>query len=173
MADLPALKGKSTATAVILCGEIASGKTTYARRLRETRGAVVLSVDDLMLRLYSACPGERTHVRTAEEIALFFCGLAKQITENGADAVLDFGFWTVAERAAVRRELKRLGVRSELHYLSVPEEARLKRLARRNERLAESGGPGYRIEDELREWLDAKFEEPDESEIDVRVSPEA
>ena len=37
---------------ILLCGRICAGKTTYAKRLGKTRGAVCLSCDELMLALF-------------------------------------------------------------------------------------------------------------------------
>ena len=43
----------------ILCGKIASGKTTYASKLKSERKAVILSHDDLMLTLFDNCLGDK------------------------------------------------------------------------------------------------------------------
>lgn len=44
---------------ILLCGRICAGKTTYAKRLGKTRGAVCLSCDELMLALFGQQLGDR------------------------------------------------------------------------------------------------------------------
>jgi predicted kinase len=48
------------------------------------------------------------------------------------NVILDFGFWAREEREDFRSRAKQLGVSSEVHFLDVPEEELLRRLALRN-----------------------------------------
>ena len=47
------------ACAYLLCGEVGSGKTTYATSWQAQTGGFVLSCDDLMLTLFDTCIGPR------------------------------------------------------------------------------------------------------------------
>lgn len=44
-------------TVYLLCGQVASGKSTYARTLAEREGALILSGDELLLKLEDRCQG--------------------------------------------------------------------------------------------------------------------
>lgn len=45
------------AEVILLCGKVAAGKSTYANRLAQQKRAVILSVDDLVVRMRTKCEG--------------------------------------------------------------------------------------------------------------------
>lgn len=157
------------AKVIILCGKIASGKTTYAERLHRQKGAMILSCDDLMLRLFDSCLGDK-HDETARRCSLFLYGQAEQLVQIGVDCVLDFGYWTRKEREEAKAYFAKRGIACELHYLKLAEEERIRRLDKRNQRLAGATHRVYRIEGELLKRLDKKFEPPLPDEIDKELS---
>jgi predicted kinase len=157
----------------ILCGKIASGKTYYANELKEQKKAILLSVDDLMLKLSDSCLGEH-HDDMASRCEHFFYGLAEQVVKNGTDVIIDFGYWSKKEREEAKEYFTNRGVSSELHYIRTSEEIRLLQLERRNAKLTEGltkeSGRVYIIDEALRRRLDQKFEEPLETEVEVLIS---
>ena len=50
----------------LMCGKICSGKTTYARKLREQNKAVILSADEIMLALFGSDAGDKHEKRRRE-----------------------------------------------------------------------------------------------------------
>lgn len=156
------------AKVIILCGMIASGKTYYANQFKAETGAVILSVDDLLLKLSDSCLGER-HDDIAYRCEHYLYGLAGQLTAMGLDVVIDYGYWLKKERDAARQYFRSRNIPMELYYFDASEEIRRKRLEQRNKALAEageqSGRKAYYIEEELRQRLDLKFEEPSADEI--------
>lgn len=155
------------AKVIILCGRIASGKSYYAAKLGE-KGAVLMSTDDLMLSLFDGCLGDR-HDQTVLDIERYFCSLAPQIVSHGADVVLDYGHWSRSLRDEVRDLCEKAGVDCELHYITAPDDIRKKRLELRNVGNAQRQGRQYIIDGEMLARLDAKFEEPDEEEVDLLI----
>lgn len=149
----------------IMCGKIASGKTTYAKKLSENHRAVILSVDDLMQKLYDRCPGEKQHTETVKRIMDYFYELAEDTVSNDIDVILDYGFWTRADRKSAREYFEGKGIKTALYYIQTPEKTRLSQFEYRNKILKES----QIIEENMRKKLDAYFEEPDKDEIDVLV----
>ncbi|MDF2566978.1 MAG: hypothetical protein K0R90_434 [Oscillospiraceae bacterium] len=158
------------AKVIILCGKIASGKTTYANKLKKKQNAVILSYDDLMLTLYDGCLGDR-HNETVNRISQYFFPLAQNIVSLGIDAILDFGFWRKTEREDAREYFESRRIPSELHYITVPEHRRLSQLESRNQSLKDSTERVYLIDSELCERLDQNFEEPTQNEIDLIIEP--
>lgn len=152
----------------LICGKIASGKTVYARSIQRKQKAVILSVDDLVLKLFDSCLGEK-HSETVARVFEYFYGLADELLQQGIDVIFDSGFWTKEERTRVKKHFAELGIQTELHYIKISEPSRLKWLDERNERLKNSPKREYIIDRELLAGLDAKFEEPDDSEVDVPV----
>jgi Predicted kinase len=84
----------------------------------------------------------------------------------GIDVILDFGFWTRAEREEFRRRAARLGAGSELHFTEATEEELLGRLARRNAQLP--AGTFWIDEARLRSWIEV-FEPPCGDELRPRI----
>lgn len=117
----------------MLCGKIAAGKSTLAARLADAHGAILVSEDQLLARLY---PGEinsiddyrRCVTRLREAIGSHLEALLRQ----GVSIVLDFQANTPAARAWMRGLFERAGARHQLHYLEISDETCRSRLAARN-----------------------------------------
>jgi predicted kinase len=163
------------AKVIILCGMIASGKTYYANQLKTKTGAVILSVDELLLQLSDSCLGE-LHDDIAFRCEHYLYGLAEQLTAMGRDVVIDYGYWLKKERDAARQYFRSRNIPMELHYFIASEEIRKKRLKQRNKALEEAGESisrkAYYIDEELRQRLDMKFEEPSKDETDRLIMAE-
>lgn len=144
-------------TLYLICGLPGAGKTTLARQIETTRRALRLCPDEWIDRLL-ADPNDSAELdRLRDPVEQIQWDLAKRALALGVDVVLEFGFWSRAERDFFRSEAEALGARVELHYLDVPREELLARLARRNANLP----PGtFRVtEQQLDEWL-RMFEPP-------------
>jgi hypothetical protein len=82
----------------------------------------------------------------------------------GTNVILDFGFWSREEREDFRSRAARLGASSKVHFLDVPSDELLRRLAQRN------GEPGlaFHIPKEMMESWIAVFQKPDQDELKRR-----
>jgi predicted kinase len=79
--------------------------------------------------------------------------------------ILDFGFWAREEREDYRSRAKQLGARSEVHFLDVPADELLRRLARRNAQLSPMT---FHISEEMmKSWI-AFFQKPTPDELEPR-----
>lgn len=161
--DLAAGENHS-AKVILLCGRIASGKTFYAQQKKMDRHTVVLSCDDLMLKLFDGCLGER-HDDILRRCSHFFFHQAQEFHALGLDVLLDFGFWAKPQREEAMAYFRQRNIPAELYYFDIPEELRLRRLEERNQKLSGSPEREYIIDEELRAFLDAKFEKPADEEI--------
>ena len=110
---------------ILLIGKIASGKTTYARKL----GGMLISCDQLMQSIFpGGCGGH--HDTLAERARKYLLDLARQCAEAGVTPVVDFGFWTPALRQEAIDALP--GCELEWHYLDIPEDEWRRRIEKRN-----------------------------------------
>jgi predicted kinase len=84
------------------------------------------------------------------------------LLELGATVVLENGFWSRAERDALRLRARELGARVELHTLDLPLDELWPRIAHRNTQPAWPARPITR--DELETWA-VHFEAPTPEEL--------
>jgi predicted kinase len=139
-----------------MCGLPCSGKTTLAKQIERELSALRLTPDEWITRLFGADLSLEALDAARDPVESVLWDLAERILVLGVDVVLDFGFWSRAERDDFRSRAAQLGARSELHFLDVPEEELLARLATRNTQLP----PGtFRI-DEARLTLWSRWFEP-------------
>jgi len=82
---------------ILVCGKICAGKTTYAKKLAEEIGAVILSVDEITLALFGQHLGDK-HDEMVEKTKKYLFGKAAEIISVGVNVILDWGFWTREER---------------------------------------------------------------------------
>ena len=154
---------------ILLCGPCGCGKTVYAEKLRAAGNAFVLSSDELMLTLFDSCLGRERHQDMQSRCRSFLLRQAEALFALNLTVVLDFGFWSRAERKETKRYFAARGIPARLVFLDAPYDVITRHLEQRN-RLAESGKlRAYHIDAEKRARFDSWFEAPAPEEIDERL----
>ncbi len=150
------------AKVIMTCGKLCSGKSTYARKLKDELGAVILSIDALMLALFPEGAGEMhdAYVRRTEKYLL---DQSLQILETGTDVILDWGLWTREQRSRLRAFYAEHRIENEIHYLRISDAEWSARIRRRNEQKDSSA---YYVDEGLLRKAESLFEEPDAEEAD-------
>ena len=152
------------ATLHLMVGLPCSGKTTLARKLEQTHAALRLTPDEWHLRLFGQDAADPQHDARHSLIEALQWEVAERALALGIDVILDFGFWAREEREDFRARAKRLGASSEVHFLDVPSDELLRRLARRNAQ----PGLAFRISEAMmKPWIDF-FQKPDAAELQRR-----
>jgi hypothetical protein len=123
------------ATLHLMCGLPGSGKTTLAERIERESNALRLSPDEWIVRLYGSQLTLPTLDWCRDPVEALQWSVAERVLTLGANVVLDFGFWSRAEREDFRARAAALGARTELHFLDVPRRVLSERLAARNAQL--------------------------------------
>jgi predicted kinase len=145
-----------------MCGLPCAGKTTLAKQIERERSALRLTPDEWITSLFGADLSLEALDAARDPVESVLWDLAARILVLGVDVVLDFGFWSRAERDDFRSRAAQLSARSELHFLDVPEKELLARLATRNAQLP----PGTFLIDEARLTLwSGRFEPPTTDEL--------
>lgn len=144
-----------------------SGKTTRARHLAQTSGALRLTPDEWQTRLFSDDMHHPDHDKRHNEIEAIMWEIATAFLRTGGDVILDFGFWTRAERMAFARRAAALGAQCRVHYAEIKMEELERRVSERN---ASTGSGHFVIPlDILRQWAEV-FEAPDADELSGRFN---
>ena len=160
------------AQVILLCGRIASGKSTYARLLREEMPAsMILSCDELMLTLFPDGAGEH-HDMLAERAKQYQLALSLELIRCGVNVILDWGFWTRQWREEARAFYAEHGIPCTLHYVDPAPDVWQRHIDARNRAVLEGNATAYYVDEGLLAKLSSRFEEPGEEEIDVRYRPD-
>lgn len=118
----------------LLCGKIAAGKSTLARRLAAAPATVLISEDHWLSTLY---PGEIAalddYVRCSGRLGEAMGRHVEELLRAGLSVVLDFPANTVGRRRWMRGIFENADAVHELHYLEVPDAVCRARLRQRNE----------------------------------------
>ncbi|MCF3963296.1 AAA family ATPase [Streptomyces fuscigenes] len=145
-------------TLFLMVGLPAAGKTTRAKQLAGSHGALRLTPDEWMIPLFGE--SEAGGGRDVLEGRLLWLGL--EALRLGLDVVVDFGCWSRDERSAVRSLAEAAGASCELVYLPVDPATQRARVARRWSAAPDETFP--MSEADLAHWR-AAFEEPDAAEL--------
>ncbi|WP_065503974.1 AAA family ATPase [Burkholderia stabilis] len=117
----------------MVCGKIASGKSTLTAALASAERTILISEDDWLARLY---PGEilsiDDYVRCATRIKDVIVDHVRALLQAGVSVVLDLPFTTVAARAWGHALSQAAGCGHRLHYLDVSDAVCKARLRVRN-----------------------------------------
>ncbi|WP_338475029.1 ATP-binding protein [Pseudomonas khavaziana] len=117
----------------LLCGKIASGKSTLAKTLAAEHRAIVLSEDHWLASLY---PGEiqaiADYLRCAQRVRGVLGPLVVNLLETGVNVVLDFPANTLANREWLLGLAQTANVPHRLHYLELDDATCRARLHARN-----------------------------------------
>ncbi|GEM_PF-535320 len=160
---------KSSPKVIMTCGKICSGKSTYARKLRDEYKAVILSVDEITLALFGQDAGEK-HSEYVAKLEEYLFDKSAEIIGTGTNVILEWGFWTKAERDQARKYYTDRGIAFEFHYIDISDEEWERRLKKRNEEVTAGRTSAYYVDDGLKAKFASMFEPPDESETDVIIN---
>jgi predicted kinase len=142
-----------------------SGKTTLAQKLESEQSALRLTPDEWHVCLFGQDAEEPEHDVRHNLIEAMLWNIASRALVLGTNVILDFGFWAREERENFRLRAKLLGASSEVHFLDVPEDELMRRLAVRNSQLSQES---FHIpEDMMKPWI-AFFQRPTPDELERR-----
>lgn len=141
----------------LLCGKIASGKSTLAVKLAEPAGTVLVAEDDWLANLYFAeMATPKDYVRCASNLRNLMGPHIVSLLNAGVSVVLDFQGNTIESRKWMRSILDQTNADHQVHVLSPPDEVCLARLLARNA----SGAHPFKVTEEQFHQVTAYFVPP-------------
>ncbi|AJQ96598.1 AAA family ATPase [Gynuella sunshinyii] len=153
--------------AYLLTGKVASGKTTYARKMEAEKKAVFLSIDELQLCIFGSSPTREQLDNSYDGAREYQFKEALKFLENGIDVFFDWGLWKKTERLKYKEQLQKHGFEVVIVYFKVSAEKRLEWNSKRN-----AGGDvaSFKIEPHDVALFDSMYEEPTEEEYDLLIT---
>ncbi|MCF5708665.1 AAA family ATPase [Pseudomonas syringae] len=151
----------STPILHLLCGKIASGKSTLAKTLGSEQKTIVICEDRWLAALYPddiRCVSD--YVRFAGRIRGVLEPLVISVLSSGVSVVLDFPANTTSDRAWLRGMAERAQVQHRLHFLNVDDQTCRARLHARNAQ----GDHDFAATDREFDLITGYFKAPEESE---------
>lgn len=154
---------------IAICGKICSGKSYYAKQIKEKENAVILSTDEATYDLIDNKQGEFYNV-FAERVNKYLMKKAAEIVKAGCNVILDWGFWTKAERQETTKYFNQFGVDVEWHYIDIEQSRWQQFIEERNTKIQSgNGGSDFYIDEGLFNKMISKFEEPTKDEMNIWI----
>ncbi len=123
----------SPPTLHMLCGKIASGKSTLAARLAQQPGTVLMAEDDWLHALFADdMSSAADYMHYSARLRQIIGPHVAALLNSGLSVVLDFQANTVESRAWMRGILQATQATHQLHVLAASDAACLARLRQRN-----------------------------------------
>jgi len=145
----------------LLCGKIASGKSTLSAQLAAHPLTVIISEDQWLARLFAGeMHSVADYVRCSAKLRDAMAPHLVALLRAAMSVVLDFPANTLANRQWMKGIVDASGADNRLHYLDVPDEVCKARLHARNQ----SGEHDFAATDAQFELISSYFVPPTEAE---------
>ena len=148
-------------TLYLMVGLPGSGKTTRAKALEAGDRALRLTPDEWIVSLYGGDLDRPHRDAVRDPVEAVQWQVAKRALSLACNVVLDWGFWSRAERTDYRSQAEALGTRVRVIFLDVCIDELWSRISRRDE---SAGGTLGITRSELEQWS-TLFEPPTDEEL--------
>ena len=119
--------------AYLICGFIGAGKTTFSRKLEKETGAIRVTKDEWMIKIFgNKIPSDNNFERYDNNVTELATDFAFQILKSGKDVIIDEGFWEKSHRNGMKKKISELGAKAILYYVECPVEAMRERVVNRS-----------------------------------------
>lgn len=156
-----------TATLHIVFGPSGAGKSTYARALARSEPAVVFSIDEWMMQLFTPDMPDPVEFDWAMErvsrCEAQIWSTAAAVMAAGTSVVLDLGLMRRGDRDRVAQIAEACELPARFHYVTAPVEARRARVLARNETHGRT--LDLRVTPQMFDQVERIFEAPDTEEL--------
>ncbi|MEN0000309.1 MAG: ATP-binding protein [Pseudomonadota bacterium] len=117
----------------LICGKIASGKSTLAAELASAPQTILVSEDEWLSALFAdQLETPKDYVRCAAKLRTVMSPHLVALLRAGLSVVLDFPANTMDQRRWMRTIIDESSAPHQLHFLDVPDAVCLERLRARN-----------------------------------------
>lgn len=151
----------------LIVGNTGSGKTTYAKALKEKTKGIIFSIDTWNNTLF--LPDKKTtdgldwFLERIERAETLISNLIEQLEASGTDSILDLGLSKLEHREKFRTFSALKNYEITTHFLDISKETRLQRVRQRN---TEKGANfEFEVSQENFDFMETWFEKPSDTEM--------
>ena len=120
-------------TAYIICGFIGAGKTTFARKLENETGAIRITKDEWIVKIFgNKITSDNKFAEYDKNITELAKNIAFKILKSGGDVIIDEGFWVKSQRDDIKTKVSELGAIPILYYVECSIEKMRERVVTRS-----------------------------------------
>ena len=131
--DFDTVATSAKPTLHLLCGKIASGKSTFSAKLGTLPGSVIVSEDNWLAAIYeNEMQSLADYIHCSSKLRRAMKPHLVALLKAGLSVVLDFPANTRTQREWMMSIIKESGADNRLHYLNVSDEVCRARLHARN-----------------------------------------
>lgn len=139
--------GDRKATVYLICGFIGAGKTTFSKKLAEETGAIRVTKDEWMVKIFgNKAPNREDFSVLDTNVANLAIKFALELAGRGVDVILDEGYWVRSQRDELKERIEQIGARWVLYYVETPMEEMKERVVNRT---INPGKESFEISEEM------------------------
>lgn len=155
------------AKVILICGKVASGKSFYAKQLKDKEKAVILNIDELTYDLFDNEQDDKYEERTYRA-KKYLMKKAVELATSECSVILDWGFWDARTRSDITKYFEYNNINVEWHYIDIKDTVWNKNIEKRNKKVKEGNGSSdFYVTEELKSKVLSMFEVPSKEEIDI------
>ena len=153
---------KKQSIAYVICGFIGAGKTTFARKLEKETGAIRVTKDEWIIKIFgNKITSDNTFAEYDKRITELAKNIAFKILKSGRDVIIDEGFWVKSQRDDIKKKIINVGARPIFYYVECPIEKMKERVINRSKSPTTDS---FEINEEMFDRYLKYWQAPDESE---------
>jgi len=145
----------------MICGYIGAGKTTFAKKLEMKTGAIRITKDEWLIKLFGHDPRIEGFEEYDEKICELSNNIAFKFVKHRIDVVIDDGFWVKKQREEMKKRIEKAGAKAVLYYVKCSIKVMKKRVVNRSNNLTEDS---FEVDEKLFDKYIKYWEPPGEDE---------
>lgn len=124
---------KKQPIAYVICGFIGAGKTTFARKLEKETGAIRVTKDEWIIKIFgNKITLDNNFEVYDKNITKLATDIAFKILKAGKDVIIDEGFWVKSQRDDIKKKILQVGAKPIFYYVESSVEKMKERVINRS-----------------------------------------
>lgn len=124
---------KKQPIAYVICGFIGAGKTTFARKLEKETGAIRVTKDEWIIKIFgNKITLDNNFEVYDKNITKLATDIAFKILKAGKDVIIDEGFWVKSQRDDIKKKILQVEAKPIFYYVESSVEKMKERVINRS-----------------------------------------